>query len=74
MKNLKEGLTYHALITEWDGTVETVLVTKKLASVELDYTKTTYSDSTEDYTRKGVVQVVPHKAFQMLDTKLAGLI
>jgi predicted nucleic acid-binding OB-fold protein len=71
---MKNGLTYHALITEWDGTIEKILVTKSLASVELDYTKTTYSDTTERFTRKGVVQVVPHEAFRMLDIKLAGLI
>ena len=74
MKKLREGLTYHALVTEWDGTVETVLVTKKSNFVELDYTKTLYSDPTEGFIRKGVVQVVPHEAFQMLDTKIAGLI
>ena len=74
MKKLREGLTYHALVTEWDGTIETVLVTKKSNFVELDYTRTLYSDSTEGFIRKGVVQVVPHEAFRMLEVKIAGLI
>jgi predicted nucleic acid-binding OB-fold protein len=74
MKKLKRGLTYHALITEWDGTVEAILVTKDSTFVELDYTKTTYSDSTESFTKKGVVQIVPHQMLELLDIKIAGLI
>ena len=74
MKKLREGLTYHALVTEWDGTVENICVTKSSTDVELDYTKTLYNDNTESYTRTGAVQVVPHEEFKKLKVKLAGLI